>query len=199
MSTSTSLPQQPGRYARAKMLGKLGYTLSENAYCRGLFEVRKPNGTVYQVDPVEQECSCPATVRDCAHVLFVRRCVEFVAAMERRRVMVAERKGRGRGARRAAALRKLADRGPVQPAPSTLPPGLVCAVCGIASLRTPSCLDERCPNPMKLSRDQEIAASLYEPSRLEKERPAAPYRPSPDERQKLRDLAVAGMDINRDF
>ena len=52
----------PTCYDRAREAAKSGYSIAENIYCHGLFEVRRPDGLKYLVDleTAQPTCTCPA-------------------------------------------------------------------------------------------------------------------------------------------
>lgn len=100
--TTTNHTPKLNRYERAKMLGTLGYAISENVFAPRLYTVHKPTGERYTVDLEREACNCPATVRDCAHLLFAQRCVRFAARMTASRDALRARKARRRAVRIAA-------------------------------------------------------------------------------------------------
>ena len=84
MATQTqSTTRKANRYDRTKTLGALGYVLAESTYAKDLYFLSKPNGTRYAIDMQRETCDCPASVPDCAHILFVRRCLAFAAKLDK--------------------------------------------------------------------------------------------------------------------
>lgn len=100
--TTTNHTPKLNRYERAKMLGTLGYAISENVFAPRLYTVHKPTGERYTVDLERETCNCPARVKDCAHLLFTQRCVRFAARTTVAKDALRVRKARRRAVRMAA-------------------------------------------------------------------------------------------------
>lgn len=71
---------------RAKQAARQGYGISENIYCRSLYNVHKPDGTHYTVDNFQAEaplCSCPAR-KTCKHIGLIQISERFWRSLDRR-------------------------------------------------------------------------------------------------------------------
>ena len=100
--TQTRAKKQETPTERGKALGRDGYSIAESAYCRNLYEVRRPDGVKYLVDVTARTCSCPASV-PCKHLAFVDACRRFAERVDRlqravdwARVDMEEARSRGR-------------------------------------------------------------------------------------------------------
>lgn len=80
----------PTCYDRAREAARTGYSIAENIYCHGLFEVRSPDGLKYLVDLKGEEpiCTCQASCK-CKHVGLVEIAQRYAATLDRRALEIA--------------------------------------------------------------------------------------------------------------
>lgn len=117
----------PAHLDRARQAARSGYSIAENVYVPSLYEVRKPDGTVYHVDATgaAPACNCPASVACCKHVGLVEISLRFVAALTRKATPSAKkaRTRRHFSVRHLQELRRLApSMAAVKPVPPAMDP-----------------------------------------------------------------------------
>jgi hypothetical protein len=85
------------REQKSRMMGRAGYSISQNIYCPGLFRVTPPKGAPYSVDLNARTCNCadftgPWHTGPCKHILWVELCRRFWMTLYRVPVTVRSRR-----------------------------------------------------------------------------------------------------------